>query len=455
MKLAPKYLSSCLLGSALLWASAASAEPAATISVAPLKGASGAACARKLSALLTEEQQLPWPADALSWFSIEGFDELSSWAKETGAQSEAQLVVIGNVRPGKLILEAYRTDTGVLRGLTKIRTRSRCQISAKVKKAFKKWTINISAPEPPKAKPPAAVAQLTPPKSVPFDPPPTKKAAPKKKAPPKKVTTQPQESLLLVKKIETKASKPQPFPGPKLSQVSVELSMGLGQRNLSYTGANSSQLRGLQSGGMALPGFIAEIRPFAGAADLWAPLALKAQYQQALGMRAQRIEGGPEHEALYSEASTRINYAWQSPEPSLQIVPELGLHYLSFRLASAEGQVESEVPSVNYLSVWISLGLRLQITEKLSLAAQAALLPTFDIAGLSGVDFFGQGVEGRGISAQGRLAYQVLDSWQIYLSGRYLGYDFDLSLAQGGSYQALSAQDSFTQGSIGVAYQVF
>lgn len=448
-----------LIGLTGVGGGSARAEPKASdpvVTVAPLRGKGGAACAQALEAAMAEDVALePWQGEG-SAAGFRTWAELSSWVESEGQALGAQVVVVGTIRAKKLILEAYDTGTGALLGLTQVRTVqgkgctptrggrnlliqfvTRAQASYARRRAFAAPpdTSTVAVAPPPKAAPPPTKTAPPPPEVAPPPPPPP--APPVAAAEPPELNDEPEPDDEYAPVLQADPQRPRkrkatgaaaPAPeapaGPVWALLDVEV--GLTQRNLAFDDATGAAAGTYQVGAMFTPGVRLMAWPFVEGPRWLRPLSLEATYRGAVGFQSRPSAGAEPVPTRYLDAAAALAYRIEVPGTRFAVSPRVGANVMQFGLQTPGKGAGLDTPGVDYRSAWLGVAVDARLMATAQMRLRAAYMPLLHAGAIFASNYFPEG-SGWALDVQAELTIRVLPWLVGVVSGHYTGYSLDLA----------------------------
>lgn len=478
-------LTACLGILSLASGSAEAAEPAglggAVITVAPLRGSGGAACARQLSSLLAAELRVePWD-DARGVAGFESFAALSRFIEARGKALGADIVIVGTARPKKLILEAYDVERAALLNLDRVPLspkaagcapgrRGRARILRFAERALEAFARRrrvaavARAPEPAESSTVADAAVQAPPEPTKAD---TAAAVEQTAKTTRRAAAGPFDGADTVLRddldaprarrrtpeapgeAEAEASAPR-APEP-LSWVEVEPELGLSQRNLTFQNAAGTTVATYQVGAMFTPGLRARVRPLAArTGSFFERLTVELALRQSPTFDSRRVAGGPAVDTDYAEAFGMLRLPIAVPSTRFRVGPELGAHFLQYRLQGPSGGAAAlDTPTVAYVGLLLGAGVEAKLVEQADVHVAAAYVPVLSGGQIFGANFYPDG-SAWALRVEADLTVHVLAWLNIVVTGHYTGYSLGLRDDAPGEALATQATDRTTGLRLGV-----
>ena len=407
---------------------------ATRLAVAPLRGKGGAACAHVLSDMFAERVRIV-PLEA----GVEGltnWDELAEWIETNGAP-EADVVVVGSLNNSSIVLEAYTTHDKKLVGLKSVDTFARCKLSADAHRLLITWLDSVlpqgstsGSPRPVDVPPPSRTSTHAPSRTH---------AKVRQKRPPQ------------LKVAEAPPPEWKPF------NVSIRGGISIGRRGLSFTGATTSNLRAYDVDLMPMPTLSLEAYPLA-ATGVWEylrPFGLAASFSRSVGLSSARVEGGPKLDTIHTEVNAVLLYRWHVPVASLRLdlIPQVGYHFLNFGVRSGAGGTEPDLPDVAYTSISLGIGADVPVLSHVNLFGSGSYLAVLDAGQIFSSTFFAGG-KAHGYRVEIGMGYEVVDGFMIEISGNHLSYSLSLNSKETDERVAQSANDSLSGIALGIRIQL-
>jgi hypothetical protein len=448
-----------LLGGLLASAAGGSAraEPKASdpvITVAPFRGKGGAACAQALEAALGDEVTVePWLGEG-SAAGFRTWAELSAWVESEGQALGAQIVVVGTHRGNKLILEAYDTGTGALLGLTQVRTAagkpctpskkgqglllqfvSRAQAAYTRRRAFAAVpkTSSVAVAQAPASPPPEAPPPPAAPAPVAAPPPP---AAPE---PPRAELElddepEPDDSYAPILQADPprrprrdpSAAPAAPAPPAAPVWASVDVEIGLSQRNLAFDDQSGAAAGTYQVGAMFTPGLRLLVSPFVDGPGWLRPLNLEVSYRAATAFESRPAANAEAVPTRYLEGAAAVAYRIEVPRSRFAVSPRIGAHVMQLALQTPGLGAGLDTPSVDYRSGWFGVAVDATLMATAEMRLRGGFMPLVHGGAIFGPQYFPEG-GGWALDVQADLTVRVLPWLVGVISGHYTGYRLDLA----------------------------
>lgn len=467
------------LGSSAL--AAPPVRPAPVLTVAPMRGKGGQACAQAVGQVLSESMWVePWD-QGRSVEGIENFEALSRFVEKRGRALGAHIVLVGTLGSTKLILEAYDVERGALLNLARVplsaKDGGRCAMGARArdqvvtfaeraKEAYRRRVARAAAASPldstpdrggagaaqtgtstlaqapaasatpppgepqPPADPTAAQREPAPSKPPPDDEPEPDGAAPAAFSGSDEVLRESRASLGRrtgggPEAPATPATPATPA-GPE-PLVEVEPQVGISQRKMTFEGADGATSRIHQVGAIFTPGLRVRVRPFRDHKRTWLrPLSLELVYRQSPTFQSRRIGNGPNVDSGYAEVAGLMRYAFPVPGSRFVVAPELGAHSLQYSLRGlAGGAVGQDTPGVAYSSLLLGVGLEAALVPQANVRLSGAYLPVLSGGQVFGAQYYPNG-SAWALRIEAALTVRVMPWLVIVVTGQYTGYSLKL-----------------------------
>ncbi len=416
-----------------------------TVTVAPLRGKGGAACAKKLGRWLDEQVPIERWHGGAAVGGFRTFEALSQFVEKKGRALGAQIVVVGTARSNKLVLEAYAVKSGALLHLARIPIpkaaghcmlgrRGRKQLTRFVAQAVKAYQHRkaVAARRAADAADPLAKARVATATLAAVALPPS--LAPVQTSTPSmpKSDFEGSENALRAAPRKQAGAEPEPraaVPAFEPTWIEIEPQVGLGQRNFAFKADGGSTRHSYLVGALFTPGFRVQLRPYLIPDGDWGRLSLDLNYQQSPSFQSRRQGMGPLVRSGYSEFQAVVHYPIAFS--NVDIGPQVGFHSLAYALGgTAAGAMGEDTPSVNYRSLLAGLRLRAPLGRTAELRASASYLPLLAAGEVFSSKYYPNG-SGWGLRLQAGATVRVHQHLHVVVAGHFTAYALQFGVGGG------------------------
>lgn len=364
-------------------------------------------------------------------------DELIDWlgTRHNRARSSAVVFVAELIEPSTLRIDAFRVPELKRAALKTISIGKSCRISPRLHGALLQWLEGVLRPRPDPRRPAPPPRPIEPPPPEPMAiapiPPPVPGAPPAETVEPPEEDDFPLPAAISEETAEVQAPAPVDT-AEEQGWLALQVGVAMTARSFRYRAARSPGLREYRFDLVPIPEVALVVHParLLGHRGVLGPLRVDARYDEAVGLRSERSEGGPSLPTRYRDLELGLAYGWrfEIEEHPLTLSPRVGFRYTAFSIAiNDDGQREDSLPDAGYASLQAGGALQVLVRPTIGVFAGASYL---GVLGLSGIDtprFFPR-TSAHGLALAAGVDVRLVPAIELQFGARYLRYflGFDL-----------------------------